>query len=119
MTNYDSGFGKESKKDPKVEEKLDTFIKELGSLIKEQEKGVFVINPECLRRIEFVYRAVKSEVKGKSIRVLHELNKPFMGSGAVSVVGKDIRIVNPELFVKAARLADSFEVYPKTNGTVR
>lgn len=119
MTNYNPEFGKEFEKDPNVEEELDTFIKGLGSLIKEQEKGIFVTNPECLKRIEFVYRAVKYGIRGKKLKVLHELNKPFMGSGAVSVIGKDIRVTNPELFVKASKLADSFEVYPKVNGTVQ
>lgn len=119
MTNYNPEFGKEFEKDPKVEEELDTFIKGLGSLIKEQEKGIFVTNSECLKRIEIVYCAVKYGIGGKNLKVLHELNKPFMGSGAVSVIGKDIRVISPKLFVKASQFVDSFEVYPKVNGTVQ
>lgn len=119
MTNYNPEFEKEFEKDPNVEEELDTFIKGLGSLIKEQERGIFVTNPECLKRIEFVYRAVKYGIRGKRLKALYELNKPFMGSGAVSVIGNDIRVTNPKLFVKASQFADSFEVYPKVNGTVQ
>lgn len=119
MANYYPEFDKEFESDQEIEKELDTFIKGIGLLIKEQEKGTFVTNPECLHRISFVYRTMKRIVKGKKVKISYELNKPFISAGSITIVGKNIQIVNPKLFVEAAGLADTMEVYPKTNSTMQ
>ena len=119
MVNQEHDFKKGCEDEQQIEKELDNFIIELGSLIKKQEKGTFVTNPECLRRIAFVYKAMRHIVRGSGVKISYELNQPFISSGSVTIIGKRINIENPSLFVKAARLANTFEVYPKTNKTVQ
>lgn len=119
MVNYDPEFDKEFESDQEVEKELDSFIEGIGSLIKEQEKGIFVINPECLRRVSLVYRVMKRITKGERIKISYEVNQPFISAGSITIVGKNIQIINPKLFVEAARLANTMEVYPKTDSTVQ
>lgn len=55
----------------------------------------------------------------KDVKISYELFSPYDTMGIVSVVGAQLSFANSELFMKALGLANNFEVYPKTDGTLQ
>ncbi len=97
----------------------DEILTLIASEISAQESGVSIMNPDKLEMIATVRDAVKASVSGKGVKVTHELNAPYVSMGSVSVLGKEIKIVNTKLFTMAVMLASNFEVYTKVDGKVQ
>lgn len=89
------------------------FARELAR----SEDGISVTNPSAVRTVGVVYNVMKSIVKGAGTQVTYKLNAPYLSTGSVSLIGKDIIVSNPSLFIKFAKLADNMEIYPKVDGT--
>ena len=78
------------------------------------------INPERVYHVLYVHKLLQYLTKGlRGVKVTYEVCKPYRGMGSVSVVGRKIPFKDHDLFMRAVELADNFEVYPKTNGTVQ
>lgn len=118
MTNYNPEFDKEFENDQEVEEELDAFMLEIAKMVAEYEKGVFVTDPEQLKKLMTTYKIMQRIVKGKNVKVIYGLNQPSVSMGFVSINGSEINISNPTMFVKAASLATGIEMCPMVNGTV-
>lgn len=95
------------------------IITRIATVISEEESGVSVVRPDKLEMIAAAYDAVKASTGGREVKVSYELNAPYTSMGSISVVGKEIKIVNTKLFTMAVSLASNFEVYTKTDGTVQ
>lgn len=97
----------------------DEILNRIASAISAEESGVSVVRPDKLEMIATVYDAVKASTGGRGVKVSYELNAPYTSMGSVSVIGKEIKIVNTKLFTMAVSLASNFEVYTKTNGKIQ
>lgn len=97
----------------------DEILNRITSAISAEEPGVSVVRPDKLEMIATVYDAVKASTGGRGVKVSYELNAPYTSMGSVSVIGKEIKIVNTKLFTMAVCLASNFEVYTKTNGKIQ
>lgn len=97
----------------------DGAILGLGELINAEQEGTHVTDFERVREMLAAYRMIKSLSKSKGVKVAVELNQPYVSMGNISIVGKDVVFYDSEDFIRAARLANNLDIYPKTNGTVR
>lgn len=97
----------------------DEILKCIASAISAEESGVLVMRPDKVGMIATVYDAIKASTSGRGVKVSYELNAPYTSMGSISVIGKEIKIVNTKLFTMAVGLASNFEVYTKTNGKVQ
>lgn len=113
--NFDNVFTN----DQEVQNELDMLMTDVANEIYNDESVISVMNPKRLKQIEFVYKTMKYIVKGKELKVSYELNQPYTSMGSVSIVGKEIRVTNPALFLRASGFASNLEIYPKTDGTVQ
>lgn len=96
------------------------YLIELGRKANETDtKGVWLADLTNAKRFETVKRGIPLIAKGENLEHFTKENKPFMGNGAVSVIGKSIDFYNTELFATLARLAVNFEAYPRTDGTIK
>lgn len=120
MDNEELGFDTEFTTDEEVDEALDALITTVAEGLVEQDSKTAVINPYKIQQVLYTYKVLKYLVKGtKGASVSYELHEPFKSMGSVSVVGKNLVFRKPEWFMKAVELADNFEVYPKTDGTLQ
>lgn len=94
------------------------LLKALAELIKASGEGEREVVPEQLERVELVRDAMRCSVDKRS-KIECEIDELFPGVADITIIGKPIGIVNPDMFAKAIRIADNFEVYPKTNGSVQ
>lgn len=77
-------------------------------------------NAERISHVLFSYYVMKEISKAnKGVKVTYELGSPSKNMGVVSVVGKAMSFKDSKLFMGVVGLATNFEVYPKTDGTVR
>ena len=97
-----------------ADEVLDT----LSAIIKELETAPLKANEEQEKLVRIVYSIMKQFTKGRNVQVTYKLHDPYFWSGDVIVVGKDIEVMNPQMFASAINLSDNFEVYTKVDGTV-
>lgn len=95
------------------------FVAYITGEITKSEAGISIMNPEKVEEVEIVYNVMKSVVKGTGVQVTYELNAPYVSMGSVSVVGTDIKVLDPVLFLRVAQFASNVEVYPKVDGTVQ
>lgn len=91
----------------------------IASEISKEESGVSINRPDKMEMIATVYDAVKASTSGRGVTVSCALNTPYVSMGSVSIIGKEIKIVNTKLFTMAVSLASNFEVYTKTDGKVQ
>ncbi|MFA7636852.1 MAG: hypothetical protein WCX81_03720 [Monoglobales bacterium] len=116
MDNFD--FEKEFQPDEEMDAELDEMIKFIGEKLEEKNSKDAVINPDRMQLVLQVYRAVKCLTKGTGAKVTYILNEPYIDSGCVEVIGKDLTFSKSQLFLDTIRLASNFNVYAKTDGTV-
>lgn len=95
------------------------ILARLAYEISEAESGASVVRLDKVEMIATVYDAVKASISGRGVKAVCELNTPYTSMGSVSIIGKEIKIVNTKLFTMAISLASNFEVYTKTNGKVQ
>lgn len=101
------------------EKELDNAISRLGKIISEGEVGAHIANLDKDVQVQEVFRIMKRIVSGEDIRIECELHEPFVSSGAVMIVGKEVEVSDPTAFAQAAALATNFEVYPKVDGKIQ
>ncbi len=102
--------------DDRMEELLDALCEQIAL----DESRPSVVDPERYSQMNEAYRilrALTQDVRG--LHLTYELNKPFPSTGSITLEGKMIWVRGSKWFLKAAKLADNFEVYPLTNGRVR
>ena len=75
----------------------DPILSELARLVTEQNSGVFVADQLAVKKIEAVYKLVKSIVVGKDLKYEKEIGEVFITTASISVMGKEIIITNPKL----------------------
>lgn len=120
MKNEELGFDTEFMTDEEVEQMLDSLVTTVAEEAAADDSKTAIINPYKIQQVLYTYKVLKYLVKGiKGAKVDYELHEPYRSMGSVSVVGKDLIFRKPEWFMKAVELANNFEVYPKTNGTVQ
>lgn len=98
---------------------VDEVMMRIANDISKDESGTSVVIPEREKQVETAYKVMQLITSGKNVDITYELNTPYTSMGSVSVVGKEIAIANPALFVRVAEMASNLEVYPKTNGMVQ
>ena len=98
--------------------KEEKFLKKLVKLIEEDEAGRTELIPEKINCVDAVYDALCYSV-GKMAKVEYEIGETFSSVAIITITGKDIVVKNADLFARAISIADNFEVYPKTNGSVQ
>lgn len=113
-------FESEFTSDEEVEEMIDSLVIAVGGAIMEEDSKTAVVNPYKVQQVAYAYKMLKYLTKGmKGVSVSYVLHKPFKSMGSVSVVGKNLEFRKPDWFIRAVSLASNFDVYPKTDGTVK
>lgn len=102
-----------------IEEMLDGLTSLIGEQAEIEDNTSAVVNPSKIQAVLYTYKVLKYMTKDKRAKVTYELHKPYKSMGSVSVTGKDLVFNNSKWFMIAVKLASNFNVYPKTNGTVR
>lgn len=120
MNNEELGFDTEFMTDDEVEQMLDSIVTTVAEEVVIDDSKTSIINPYKIQQVLYTYKVLKYLMKGtKKAKVSYELHEPFRSMGSVSVVGKNLVFRKPEWFMKAVELANNFEVYPKTDGTIQ
>ncbi len=120
MTNGEFEFDTEFMTDEEIEKMKDFIVNNLAEEISAEDSKTSIINPYKVQQVLYTYKLLESLFKGnKYAKVNYELYEPYRSMGSVSVIGKDLTIKKPKWFIKAVELANNFEVYPKTDGTVQ
>jgi len=96
----------------------DGFIMGLAKAIEGAEAKKTVKNDSKIRDVIIVYEVLSKIAKGKNVKVKYALHEPFISSGYVEVNGKNIEIIDPSAFADCGLLAETYECYPKIDGTV-
>lgn len=119
MKEFDSSFDPELMSDTETEEYIDALVGLIADKLREDVGNATIANPPEWNRMAAVYKIMKYLTKGTGAKVTYGQNKILTSTGFVTVVSKDLRFGRPDLFIKAARLASNFEVFPKIDGTVQ
>ena len=119
MNDETLGFDTEFMTDDEVEEMLDSLVTEMGNEAMMEDNKTSIVNPFKIQQVLYTYKVMKYLVKGTNTRVSYVLHKPYRSMGRVQVVGMELSFRKPDWFMKAVALANNFEVYPKTDGTVQ
>lgn len=120
MQNEEFDFDTEFMTDEEVEQMFDLIIDMVAEKVVIDDNKPAVINPYRIQQMLYTYKVLKYLTKGiKEVKVSYELHEPYKNMGNVNVVGKDLIFRKPEWFMKAVELANNFEAYPKTDGTVQ
>lgn len=120
MKNEEFDFDTEFMTDEEVESMLDSIVTTVATEASIDDGKTSIINPYKIQQVLYTYKVLKYLVKGnKGVNVSYELHEPYKSMGSVSVIGKNLVFRKPEWFMKAVELANNFEVYPKTDGTVQ
>lgn len=113
-------FDSEFMSDEEVDQAIDSIVSTVGESLAAEEIKPTIVNIYKMQQIMYTYKVMKYLAKDmKGVKVSYELYKPFKSVGYIRVVGKDIVFRRPDWFMKAVSLANNFEAYPKTDGTVQ
>lgn len=113
------GFDNEFTSPEEVEEMLNSLTELIGEQAENENNRTAIINPDKIKGVLYTYKVLKYLTKGTEAKVTYKLNEPYRSMGSVNVVGKNLTFSKPEWFMVAVKLASNFNVYPKTDGTVR
>ena len=120
MNNEEFDFDTEFMTDEEVEEMLDSIVLAAAEQAAAEDSKPSIINPHRIQRVLYTYKVLKYLTKDVGgTKVSYELHEPYKSMGSVSIAGKNLVFRKPEWFMKAVELADNFEAYPKTDGTVQ
>lgn len=100
------------------EEEMDKMLQQVSDVISKQEQGVFVIDPDRVRDVLYVYELMHYIFSGTDTSVTYELSEQSVTLGCVKVETKEAMFNRTELLLKAVDKASTFEVLAKTNGKV-
>lgn len=101
------------------DKELNEFVDFLTAAIQKDEARPAIINVDNVKKVSTVFTIMKKLTEGTSAAVTYKLCSPFRSSGSVTVVGKKISFRNTKLFLEAVNLAENFDVYTKTDGTIQ
>lgn len=107
--------------DEELDEEEQAFLDCICEAIDEEENrdGVYEAQIDRVAAVMGLYKLLSRMFrKDKSITVSYKLYEPFKSMGSVSINGKSITFKKTEMLVKAICVANNFEVYPKTDGSV-
>lgn len=119
MNENDFDFENDFMTDYEAEEAFDDIILAFDGQGDQDMTAVSIVNPERLKCIALAYKIIKYLIKGKNVKFAYDIHEPYTSMGSISVVGRELKVENPTLFVKVVKLASNFEVYPRTDGTVQ
>lgn len=120
MNFEDLEFDTESMTDEEIEEMLNAEIDAIAESAEVENNKTGIVNPDRIQQVLYTYKVAKLLTKGvKGAKVSYKLYEPYKSMGVVSVSGKNLIFKKSNWFIKAVELADNFEVYPKTDGTVQ
>lgn len=100
------------------DKELNEFLDFLTAAIQKDARPS-IINVDNVKKVSTVFAIMKKLTEGTSATVTYKLCSPFRSSGSVTVVGKKISFRNTKLFLEAVNLAENFDVYTKTDGTIQ
>lgn len=100
------------------DKELNEFLDFLTAAI-QKDAHPSIINVDNVKKVSTVFAIMKKLTEGTSAVVTYKLCSPFRSSGSVTVVGKKISFRNTKLFLEAVNLAENFDVYTKTDGTIQ
>lgn len=98
--------------------KTSAFEKMLNSAV-EKSSVYGEANIERLTQVLYVYKVMQNLTKNCGAKVSYELHDDFKGMGSVLINARSLEFSDYQAFVDASELADNFEVYAKTDGTVQ
>ena len=119
MGKYDYLFNDEFMTDEEAEEMLNSLLDSLTEMIQEDENKVSLVVPKRLQQFAAAYNIMNHLTKVSGAKLTYEQHKPFVSVGVITIIGKNLQIRRPDLFVKAARLASNINIYPRTDGAVQ
>lgn len=120
MNNEEFDFDKEFTTDDEVDEMLDSIVMSAAKQAEIEDNRTQIINPNRVHQVIYTYRVLKYLTKGsKGVKVTYKLHDQYKTAGTVSIVGRDLVFRRPDWFMRAVELANNFEVFPKTDGTVQ
>lgn len=96
----------------------DESVKIFMSAYKEVHTGTFITNPEKVKVINAIYEILKKIISGDNLVIECNLHAPSIDDAVIYIEGSKIKIINTDIFAKINTIADSFEVFPKTNGNI-
>ena len=100
----------------------ETFFEEIFEDLRETlpapDKKNAIVNPLRMKEMLHVHKILKESVVGSETYVTYEIDETFMTVACVTITGKIICFKNPDAFFEAVKLADNFEICPKTNGVI-
>lgn len=111
-------FDTEYNSDEELDAALDALVGIVEAQVKTDESRTSMVSLDRARAVVATYKVMQRLVKGSGAKVTYKLNKPFKSMGSVSVCGKDFTFANHKWIAEIIQLADNFEVYPRTDGTV-
>ena len=101
-----------------IEEIEDAMITAIAEDVERDESRTSIINTDRMQDVNRVISMLRPIAKYSHAKLSYKLNKPFQSMGSVSITGPSIEFLSTNVFYKAVKLASSFEVYPKTDGTI-
>ena len=100
-------------------EHLDAIISAFGEQIEADEERTSFLNLDTKKLMTASLLAIKKAIEGDSVKVQYHLHEPYTSMGYISIIGKDVRIIDPKMFSAISQLASNIEVFPKTDGSVQ
>lgn len=117
VNNFD--FEKEFMSDEEVDEMIESLTDLIEEQAENEDSRTSITDPKKAQAVLYTYKVLQYLTKGTKAKVTYALNEPYKSMGSVSVAGKELTFSDSKLFMVAVKLADNFNVYPKTNGTVQ
>lgn len=115
-------YESEKADDMTEEELLESFEPILDffrEYIKHDEGRVYIINPERAEQVVEVYRALKQITKdSEDIEITYNEPGLIKTMCSISLMGKEIEFIKGKWLYEIAKLADGFEINPRTDGKI-
>ena len=97
---------------------FDELCKQLSEKLLKQGETVSILSPEGIERFSKLYNAIQATLKKNGAKISYGINEPFIGSGFIRIIGRQIVFSDASVFAKYAKLATNFEVYPRVDGNI-
>ena len=97
------------------------FIDAIREYLSSSKTGneIIVADPERMDEFYQSYELLSSAIDGGKRAFTSHIGRPCKTAGMFRIVGKNITFKDTESLYKLQKLATNFDVYPKTDGTVR
>lgn len=106
--------------DKKAEKLDDTILLSLAQQIREYDSNPYVMNFHMIKQVLYTYKSLKHSIRDlDGVNVTYKLFDPYTSMGSVSVVDENIIFEDLKYFAQSIELASNFEVYSRTDGTVK